>query len=95
MRLAGLGIKPRRRFVRTTDSRHDSPIFPNLYCNNFPDHPDKVWVADFTYIRVATGFCYLAVILDAGSRKVIGYALSKRLDTSLAPWTCTGFVPVF
>jgi putative transposase len=81
MRLAGLGIKPRRRFVRTTDSQHDSPIFPNLYRNAIPDQPDKVWVADFTYIRVLTGFCFLAVILDACSRKVVGYALSKRLDT--------------
>ena len=84
MRVKGLGIKPRRRFVRTTDSRHDSPIFPNLYCNIIPDHPDRVWVADFTYIRVVAGFCYLAVILDACGRKVIGYALSQRLDTPLA-----------
>ena len=84
MRVAGLGIKPRKRSVRTTDSRHDSPIFPNLYRNLIPDRPDRVWVADFTYIRVATGFCYLAAILDACSRKVIGYALSQRLNTELA-----------
>ncbi|MER8383859.1 IS3 family transposase, partial [Mesorhizobium sp. M1399] len=80
MRAAGLGIKPRRRYVRTTDSSHDSPIYPNLYRNVIPDRPDMVWVADFTYIRIATGFCYLAVILDACSRKVVGYALSRRLD---------------
>ena len=42
IRLAGLGVKPRRRFVRTTDSRHDSPIFTNLFCNNITDHPDRV-----------------------------------------------------
>jgi putative transposase len=84
MQLAGLGIRPRRRFVRTTDSRHDQPIHPNLYQNCIPDRPDKVWVADFTYIRVAQGFCYLAIILDACSRKVVGYALSQRLDTPLA-----------
>ncbi|MCO6364380.1 IS3 family transposase [Paracoccus sp. 08] len=84
MRVAGLGIKPRKRSVRTTDSRHDSPIFPNLYRNLIPDRPDRVWVADFTYIRVVTGFCYLAAILDACSRKVIGYALSQHLDTELA-----------
>ena len=83
MRVAGLGIKPRKRSVRTTDSRHDSPIFPNLYRNLIPDRPDRVWVADFTYIRVVTGFCYLAAILDACSRKVIGYALSQHLDTEL------------
>jgi putative transposase len=84
MRLAGLGTKPRRRVVPTTDSRHDSPIFPNVYCNNVPDHPDRVWVAGFTSIRVSTGFCFRAVILDACRRKVIGYALPKRLDTPLA-----------
>ncbi|MGB3538265.1 MAG: IS3 family transposase [Mesorhizobium sp.] len=84
MRAAGLGIKPRRRCVRTTDSSHDSPIYPNLYRNVIPDRPDMVWVADFTYIRITTGFCYLAVILDACSRKVVCYALSRRLDTPLA-----------
>ncbi len=84
MRVNGLGIKPRKRYVRTTDSNHDSPIYPNLYRNVIPSRPDMVWVADFTYIRIAVGFCYLAVILDACSRKVVGYGLSKRLDTPLA-----------
>jgi putative transposase len=84
MRAADLGIKPRKRYVRTTDSNHDSPIYPNLYRNVIPAGPDMVWVADFTYIRIPAGFCYLAVILDACSRKVVGYALSRRLDTPLA-----------
>ncbi|WP_162244454.1 IS3 family transposase [Rhizobium sp. Leaf391] len=84
MRANGLGIKPRKRYVRTTDSNHGSPIYPNLYCNVVPARPDMVWVADFMYIRIAVGFCYLAVILDACSRKVVGYGLSKRLDTPLA-----------
>lgn len=84
MRANGLGIKPRKRYVRTTDSNHDSPIYPNLYRNLIPPRPDMVWVADFTYIRVTSGFCYLAVILDACSRKVVGYGLSRRLDTPLA-----------
>ena len=84
MRVHGLGIKPRKRYVRTTDSNHDSPIYPNLYRNVIPARPDMVWVADFTYIRINVGFCYLAVILDACSRKVVGYGLSKRLDTPLA-----------
>lgn len=64
MKAQGLGIKPRRRFVRTTDSKHDSPIFPNLYRNVIPTRPNVVWVADFTYIRIASGFCDLAAILD-------------------------------
>lgn len=84
MRANGLGIKPRKRCVRTTDSDHDSPLYPNLYRNVIPARPDMVWVADFTYIRIAGGFCYLAVILDACSRKVVGYALSRPLDTPLA-----------
>lgn len=70
MNAAGLGIKPRKRHMRTTDSSHDSLIYPNLYRNVVPDRPDMVWVANFTYIRVATGFCYLAVILDACNRRV-------------------------
>lgn len=84
MRMHSLGIKPRRQFVRTTDSNHDSPIFPNLYRNVIPRRPDVVWVADFTYIRIETGFCYLAAILDACSRKVVGYAMSRRIDAPLA-----------
>jgi putative transposase len=84
MRANGLGIKPRKRYVRPTDSNHDSPIYPNLYRNVIPARPDMVRVADFTYIRIAAGFCYPAVILDACSRKVVGYGLSKRLDTPLA-----------
>jgi putative transposase len=84
MKVQGLGIKPRRRFVRTTNSKHDSPIFPNLYRNVIPTRPNVVWVADFTYIRIASGFCYLAAILDACSRKVVGYAISRSIDTTLA-----------
>jgi putative transposase len=84
MKAHGLGIKPRRRFVRTTDSDHDFPVFPNLYCNVIPAKPDVVWVADITYIRIANGFCFLAAILDACSRKVVGYALSRQIDTELA-----------
>ena len=84
MKAHGLGIRPRRRFVRTTDSAHDLPVFPNLYRNVIPTRPDVVWVADFTYIRIAAGFCFLAAILDACSRKVVGYAISRRIDTQLA-----------
>lgn len=55
MKVRGLGIKPRRRFVRITNSKHDSPIFPNLYRNVIPTRPNVVWVVDFTYIRIASG----------------------------------------
>jgi putative transposase len=84
MRAKGMGVRPRRRHVRTTDSRHDSPVFPNLYRNVVPAQPNQVWVGDFTYIRLASGFCYLAAVLDACSRKVVGYAISRTIDTNLA-----------
>jgi putative transposase len=83
MGVNGLGIKQRRRFVATTDSDHDDPIFPNLYRNVIPSGLDLVWVADITYIRISAGFCYLAAILDACSRKVVGYAISKNINTQL------------
>ncbi len=58
--------------------------YPNLYRNQIPALPDRVWVADITYIRLLTGFAFLAVILDACSRKVVGYALSRSMTTMLS-----------
>lgn len=59
-------------------------IAPWTHRNNIPTEPDRVWVTDITYIRIAAGFVYLAVILDACTRKAIGYALSQQIDTPLA-----------
>lgn len=84
MREHVFGIQRRRRFAKTTDSYHGGPIFPNRYRNVIPERPGHVWVTDFTYIRIATSFVYLLAILDACSRKVIGYAISRQLDTDLA-----------
>ncbi len=83
MRQEGLCRKPKKRFHMTTDSRHPYPIYPNLIQGLTPTGINQVWVADITYIRILTSFVYLAVILDAFSRKVVGYALSKRIDTTL------------
>ena len=83
MRLHGLQVRPRRRYVATTDSDHDGPIFPNLARDLDPSGPDQLWVADITYVAVAVGFVYLAVILDAWSRRVVGYALGKSIDARL------------
>jgi transposase InsO family protein len=75
--------KRRRRFVATTDSDHDGPIFPNLARDMAPDGPNQLWVADITYVAVAGGFVYVAVILDAWSRVVVGYAISQSIDARL------------
>jgi putative transposase len=76
--------KRRRRFVATTDSDHGSPIFPNLARDRKIDGPNQLWVADITYIAIAAGFVYLAAILDAWSRRVVGYAISRSIDARLA-----------
>src|SRR5258705_3552677 len=72
MREHGLTVRPRRRFVATTDSNHDGPIFPNLAKDVVPTGRNELWVADITYIAIAVGFVYLAAILDAWSRRVVG-----------------------
>ncbi|NGX96692.1 MAG: IS3 family transposase [Candidatus Afipia apatlaquensis] len=83
MREQGLTVRPRRRFVATTNSNHAGPIFPNLAKGLTLDGPNELWVADLTYIAIARGFVYLAVVLDAWSRRVVGYALGRAIDTKL------------
>lgn len=74
-----------RPFVpMTTRSEHAWPIVPNLMRGLRPSGPDQIWVADITYIRLREGFVYLAVVLDAFSRKVVGWALDDHLRASLA-----------
>ena len=68
----------------TTSGDHHGPIFPDLAKDLAPTGPDQLWVADLTYIRVLTGFVYLAVVLDAWSRRVVGWALGRRIDADLA-----------
>lgn len=73
-----------RRLPRTTDSRHGGPIAPNRLLNQAaPTAPNRVWVADITYVPVADGWLYLAAILDLFSRKVVGWAFSKSLQSDL------------
>ena len=73
-----------RAFFRTTDSRHNLPRYPNLLGGLGPVKGlNQVWVADITYIRIQTGFVFLAVILDLCSRRAVGWALSKRIDAQL------------
>jgi putative transposase len=84
MRKRGLLCKPKRRWVRTTDSTHGYKIYPNLLPQTPVTALNQVWIADITYIRIRVGFVYLAVILDLFSRKAIGYALSRNIDTQLS-----------
>lgn len=84
MRERGLGVKKHRRFIKTTDSNHPYPIYPNLIQELEVSGINQVWVADLTYIRITMAFVYLAVILDLYSRKAIGYALSDEIDTVLS-----------
>lgn len=83
MRAHDLQPRRRRRFVATTDSDHDRPIFPDRAKGMVVDGPNQLWVADLTYIAIATEFVYLAAILDAWSRRVVGYAISRSLEARL------------
>jgi transposase InsO family protein len=83
MRESDLLCRVKRRWVRTTDSGHPLPRYPNLIKEMIINRLNQVWVADITYIRIRSGFVYLAAILDAYSRRVIGYAVSSALDTGL------------
>jgi transposase InsO family protein len=74
----------RRIFVVTTDSRHSLPVYPNLAREMTPAAINQLWVADITYIRLRAEFVYLAVVLDAFSRRVIGWALGRTLEANLA-----------
>jgi putative transposase len=78
-----LQFQHKRKFIATTDSNHDCLIHPNLIQGMTIDNINQVWTADITYIRIVNGFIYLAVILDLYSRKVIGYAISKKIDGQL------------
>jgi putative transposase len=73
-----------KAFVVTTDSRHALPVYPNLARQITPTAINQLWVADITYIRLRQEFVYLAVLLDAFSRRVIGWALGRTLEAELA-----------
>jgi putative transposase len=64
-------------------ARRNTPIFPNLAKDVVLDGPDQLWVADITYVAVAVGFVYVAIILDAWSRCIVGYAISRSIDARL------------
>lgn len=84
MRKKGLRPVWRRKFVHTTDSRHDLPVAPNLLNREFdPVAPNLAWVADLTYIRTRTGWLYLAAVMDLFSRKIVGWAMAPSMPAEL------------
>ncbi len=83
MRKYDLFRRIKRQFIHTTDSKHEFPVYPNLLKGREVTAINQVWVADITYIRILTGFVFLAVILDMFSRRVVGWALAKRIDHQL------------
>jgi len=83
MREADLLCRRRRAFVATTDSKHGLKVFPNLARELKVTAVDQLWVADITYIQLPRGFSYLAVLLDAFSRRVIGWSLDHHMMTEL------------
>jgi putative transposase len=84
MRQDNLLCVRRRAFVITTDSRHGLPVYPNVAQGLEPTVVNQLWVADITYIRLREEFVYLSVVLDAYSRRVIGWALGRTLAAELA-----------
>lgn len=84
MKKYDLHARIKRAFVHTTDSNHSHRVYPNLLPGRTVMGLDEVWTADLTYIRIANGFVYLAIILDLYSRRVIGWHISKKIDGDLA-----------
>jgi transposase InsO family protein len=84
MRQEALLCQLQRRFVVTTDSAHALRTYPNLLAATDLAGPDQAWVADITYVRLPTTFVYLACLLDAWSRRCVGWHLSRWIDTDLA-----------
>jgi putative transposase len=83
MKVNDLLCHPQKRWVRTTQSDHGYPLYPNLLKDRPITAINQAWVADITYIRITSCFVYLSVLLDLFSRKAIGYAVSQSLHTSL------------
>lgn len=84
MREESLLCQIKKRFViTTTNSRHGFPVYPNVLADVTLSAPDQAWVADFTYIRLRSAFVYLACILDAFSRRCVGWHLSREMNTQM------------
>lgn len=84
MRDNGIQGRRKRRFVKTTDSKHDLPIAPNVLNREFTvEQPNEVWVTDITYVATNQGWLYLAVFIDLYSRMVVGWSMDQTMTTDL------------
>ena len=83
MKKMNIQCRKAKRFVSTTNSNHRLRTYPNLAKDLVVDRIDKLWCADITYIRILTAFVYLAAIIDAFSRRIVGYAIGRTLATAL------------
>jgi len=84
MKLHGIKARGKRRYVVTTDSKHNLPIAANLLDRNFqPEQPNAVWSGDITYIPTDEGWLYLAAVIDLHSRQVVGWSMAPHMQTSL------------
>ena len=84
MREAALHPVWKRKFIHTTNSRHDLPVAENLLNRQFEaDAPNQAWVSDITYVRTRQGWLYLAVVMDLFSRKIVGWAMAPTMPTEL------------
>jgi putative transposase len=81
MKHSGLLIKPRRLYIQTTMSKHWLRKWPNIIKDKYVTLPDEVWVSDITYLKTEQGNCYLNMITDAYSRKIVGYAIADNMET--------------
>jgi transposase InsO family protein len=80
LRSQDLLVKPKKRFTKTTNSYHRYRVHKNLIKDMHVTHPDQLWVSDITYLKLQKGFCYLALITDVYSRKIVGYDISHSLE---------------
>ena len=96
MQIAGIVSARHRAYKATTNSQHSHPVVPNLLKRNFFfEQPNQAWVGDITYIPTGESWLYLTIVKDLCTRKIVGYAFSERIDTSLtlealdmAAWRC-------
>jgi len=84
MNLSGVSVRRSKKFRVTTDSKHNLPVAPNLLNRKFnAENPNKAWASDITYVWTVEGWLYLSVILDLYSRRIVGWAVSNRINKQL------------